>query len=127
MAIKLGNNNSSFYIGNNIVSKIYFGETEVYSLCLDNTAGIIMLGWESGSRCLDSSGGGCASFPSGFIAPYQTYVYGDESVVYEDSVWKYKNLSNIIVESTNGPEYPWEANWPSPYSAHKWCLANQIN
>lgn len=126
MSVALGNNNSStFFIGNNIVSKIYLGETIIYSLCSDNLAGVIMVGWESGTRCLDSTGGGCGSFPTGFLEPYQTHIYGDETVVYEDGVWKYKNLSTTIVQSTNGPEYPWEANWPSPYIAYKWCLANQ--
>jgi hypothetical protein len=89
--------------------------------CENNSAGVIMYGWEAGTRCLDTAGGGCGSTPIGVVGPYGTYVYGDEIVVYEDGVWKYKNMGFNLAVSADGPNYPWFAIWPEPYSAAKWC------
>lgn len=108
--------------GSNKIAKI--GESfKILSTppCSDNDAGVIMYGWEFGTRCLDAAGGGCGSSPVGLGAPYSTYSYGDEVVVYEDGVWKYKNVGNVLASSSDGPNYPWFATWPSPYSAEKWC------
>lgn len=93
--------------------------------CSHSHAGIIMVGWEYGTRCLDASGGGCGGDPTGFGPPHQTYFYGDETVVYEDNIWKYKNLSTVIAQSSDGPHYPWDALWNSPFEGIKWCVANQ--
>jgi len=93
--------------------------------CSDSHAGVIMTGWEYGTRCLDASGGGCGSDPVGYELPYQTYFYGDETLVYENGVWKYKNLSSVLAQSSDGPDYPWDAVWPSPFEAIKWCVPNQ--
>lgn len=89
--------------------------------CNNDSAGVIMYGWYAGTRCLDSAGGGCESSPVGVIGPYGTYIYGDEEVAYGDGVWKYKNFGSDIVSSTDGPNYPWLATWPEPYSSEKWC------
>ena len=93
--------------------------------CANHHAGIIMTGWEYGTRCLDASGGGCGSDPVGYGAPHLTYFYGDETVIYEDGVWKYKNLSTILAQSSDGPHHPWDATWPEPFEAIKWCVPNQ--
>jgi hypothetical protein len=97
------------------------GLFKILHTCANNSAGVIMYGWFVGTRCLDTVGGGCGSTPVGVVGPYGTYVYGDEIVIYEDGVWKYKNIDSLIVASTNGPNYPWLATWPEPYSAAKWC------
>lgn len=91
------------------------------SMCNDNSAGVIMIGWEYGTRCLDVSGAGCGSTPVGVIGPHGSYYYGDEVVFYQDGVWKYQNMGTNITYSSDGPDYPWLANWPEPYLAKKWC------
>lgn len=93
----------------------------VTGTCSNNSAGVIMYGWEAGTRCLDAAGGGCGLSPVGVIGPYGTYVYGDETLTYEDGVWKYKNMGSVITSSINGATYPWFADWPEPYVAEKWC------
>jgi hypothetical protein len=95
--------------------------------CASVDAGVIMFGWESGTRCLDATSAGCGGNPVGFAEPYQTYVYGDEVVLFEDNIWKYKNLSTLLAQSFNGPEYPWQANWPEPFEALQWCEPNQAS
>lgn len=87
----------------------------------NDNAGVVMYGWVGGDRCLDSAGGGCGSSPVGVIGPFGSYIYGDETVVYEDGVWKYKNMGNTIAFSIDGPNYPWLATWIEPFSASKWC------
>jgi hypothetical protein len=81
--------------------------------CANSTSSVRMMGWYAGDRILS---------PIGY-APYgnETYVYGDEVVRYETGAWLYINAGAEIVRAYSYAQWPWLAEWPSPYTSEKIC------
>lgn len=79
-------------------------------ICPDVTANVRMDGWQEGSRVLSAVNS-------------NQWVYGDESIVRENSasVWQFKNNNTVLASSFSNATYPWQAIWPTPFTAAKQC------
>jgi len=78
--------------------------------CYNSDAQVLMEGWYAGPRTLTRQS-------------ETLYVYGDETLYRADTVspWSYANLGSPFVTSLTVAPFPWQAEWPSPYTATKTC------
>jgi len=82
------------------------------TFCLDTTASVLMEGWVAGPRTLDRQS-------------ENLYVYGNETVFRANAqtAWSYANDGSPFVTSLTVAPFPWQASWPSPFTATKVCPA----
>jgi hypothetical protein len=80
--------------------------------CLDTTASVLMEGWFAGPRTLSRQS-------------ENLYVYGNETLFRADTEtpWSYANDGSPFVTSLTVAPFPWQASWPSPFTATKVCPA----
>ena len=58
--------------------------------------------------------------PAAPINGKTSYTYGDETVIWNGSVWEYSNIySGLFASSTDDVAYPWLATWNNSFSAAK--------
>jgi hypothetical protein len=101
----------------NVGSVTYSSQYPTVADCANNDAKVLMVGWFVGPRALTRQS-------------ENLYVYGDETLFRADTgtPWSYANEGSPFVTSLTVAEFPWQAVWPSPYTATKACAAfiNQI-
>jgi hypothetical protein len=101
----------------NVGSVAYSSQYPTVADCANNDAKVLMVGWYVGPRALTRIN-------------ENLYNYFDETVYRENSSteWTYANQGSPFVTSLTVAEFPWQAVWPSPYTATKACAAfiNQI-
>jgi len=80
--------------------------------CANNDAKVIMVGWSVGSRVLTREN-------------ENLYTYFDETLsrANTSSPWIYTNVGIPLATSSTVSQFPWQAVWPSPYTATKVCPA----
>ena len=102
----------------NVGSVAYSSQYPTVADCANNDAKVLMVGWEPyGPRAL-------ARLNENY------YYYGQETVFRENgqTPWTYANDGTPFVTSLTVAEFPWQAEWPSPFTATKACAGfiNQI-
>jgi len=78
--------------------------------CANNDAKVLMVGWFVGPRVLTRTN-------------ENLYSYFDETLYRTNtsSPWIYTNLGTPLATSSTVSQFPWQAVWPSPYTATKVC------
>jgi hypothetical protein len=78
--------------------------------CANNDAKVLMVGWAVGPRVLTRSN-------------ENLYTYFDETLYRTNtsSPWIYTNVGIPLATSSTVSQFPWQAVWPSPYTATKVC------
>ncbi len=78
--------------------------------CANNDAKVLMVGWAVGPRVLTRSN-------------ENLYTYFDETLYRTNtsSPWVYANVGIPLATSLTVSQFPWQAVWPSPYTATKVC------
>jgi hypothetical protein len=89
--------------------------------CSNNNAKALMVGWYAGPRPLTRDNENLYTYYADGNPGDETLDRGDSS-----SPWVYRNLGNEIVTSLTVAEFPWQASWPSPYTATKICPGGPI-
>lgn len=86
--------------------------------CGNNDAKVLMVGWYAGARPLTRDNENLYTY-------YVGNNPGDETVYRADSSspWSYANAGSPFVTSLTVSQFPWQAVWPSPYTATKVCPA----
>ena len=101
----------------NVGSVTYSSQYPTVADCANNDAKVLMVGWVSGPRALTRQSA-------------NVYYYGQETVFRANAQtpWTYANDGTPFVTSLTVAEFPWQAIWPTTYTATKVCAAfiNQI-
>ena len=84
--------------------------------CANNDAKVLMVGWYAGARPLTRDNENLYTYYTGGSP-------GEETLdrVNSSSFWVYRNVGNAITTSLTVSQFPWQAVWPSPYTATKIC------
>ena len=84
--------------------------------CANNDAKVLMVGWYAGARPLTRDNENLYTYYTGGSP-------GEETLdrVNSSSFWVYRNVGNAITTSLTVSQFPWQAVWPSPYTATKVC------
>ena len=84
--------------------------------CANNDAKVLMVGWYAGARPLTRDNENLYTYYAGGSP-------GDETVFRSNtsSPWIYTNVGIPLATSSTVSQYPWQAEWPSPYTATKVC------
>jgi hypothetical protein len=105
----------------NVGSVTYSSQYPTVADCANNDAKVLMIGWFIGP----------VSLPRALTrANENLYTYEDETLdrANSSSVWVYRNVGIPLATSLTVSQFPWQAEWPSPFTATKVCAAfiNQI-
>ena len=105
----------------NVGSVAFSSQYPTVADCANNDAKVLMVGWFIGS----------VSLPRALTrANENLYTYEDETLdrANSSSVWVYRNVGIPLATSLTVSQFPWQAEWPSPFTATKVCAAfiNQI-
>jgi hypothetical protein len=94
----------------NVGSVAFSSQYPTVADCSNNDAKVLMVGWYAGPRALTRQS-------------ENLYYYGQETVFRENgqTPWTYANDGTPFVTSLTVAEFPWQAVWPSPYTATKVC------
>ena len=84
--------------------------------CANNDAKVLMVGWYAGARPLTRDNENLYTYYSGG-SPGDETVYRANS----SSPWIYTNVGIPLATSSTVSQFPWQAVWPSPYTATKVC------
>jgi hypothetical protein len=84
--------------------------------CANNDAKVLMVGWYAGARPLTRDNENLYTYYAGGSP-------GDETVFRSNtsSPWIYTNVGIPLATSSTVSQFPWQAVWPSPYTATKVC------
>jgi hypothetical protein len=101
----------------NVGSVTFSSQYPTVADCANNDAKVLMVGWFVGPRALTRQS-------------ENLYTYFDETVyrTNSSSPWIYTNVGIPLATSLTVSQFPWQAEWPSPFTATKACAAfiNQI-
>jgi hypothetical protein len=86
--------------------------------CANNDAKVLMVGWYAGARPLTRDNENLYTYYAGG-SPGDETVYRANS----SSPWIYTNVGIPLETSSTVSQFPWQAEWPSPYTATKVCPA----
>lgn len=86
--------------------------------CANNDAKVLMVGWYAGARPLTRDNENLYTYYAGG-SPGDETVYRANS----SSPWIYTNVGTPLETSSTVSQFPWQAVWPSPYTATKVCPA----
>ena len=102
----------------NIGSVAYSSQYPTVDGCSDNDSKVLMVGWTAGPRPLTRDN-------SNHYTYYVGASPGDETVSRANisSPWIYANVGVPITTSLTVSRFPWQASWPSLYTATKVCPA----
>jgi hypothetical protein len=105
----------------NIGSVAFSSQYPTVADCANNDAKVLMVGWFIGP----------VSLPRALTrANENLYTYFDETLsrANTSSPWIYANLGTPLATSLTVSQFPWQAEWPSPFTATKVCAGfiNQI-
>jgi hypothetical protein len=105
----------------NVGSVTYSSQYPTVADCANNDAKVLMVGWFIGP----------VSLPRALTRENENlYTYFDETLsrANTSSPWIYANLGTPLATSLTVSQFPWQAAWPSPFTATKACAAfiNQI-
>ena len=84
--------------------------------CANNDAKVLMVGWYAGARPLTRDDENLYTYYAGG-SPGDETVYRANS----SSPWIYTNVGVPLATSSTVSQFPWQAVWPSPYTATKVC------
>lgn len=85
--------------------------------CYNSAAQVLMEGWEPyGPRTLTRDSENLYTYYVGASPGDETLDRADSS-----SLWVYKNAGNAITTSLTVAPFPWQAEWPAPFTATKVC------
>lgn len=102
----------------NVGSVAFSSQYPTVADCSNNDAKVLMVGWYAGPRPLTRDNENLYTY-------YVGNNPGDETVYRADSSspWSYANAGSPFVTSLTVAEFPWQAEWPAPYTATKVCAA----
>jgi len=105
----------------NVGSVAFSSQYPTVADCANNDAKVLMVGWFIGS----------VSLPRALTRTNENlYTYFDETLsrANTSSPWIYANLGTPLATSLTVSQFPWQAEWPAPFTATKVCAGfiNQI-
>jgi len=110
----------------NVGSVTYSSQYPTVADCANNDAKVLMVGWFIGTVSLPRP----LTRDNENLYTYYANGPGDETLsrANTSSPWIYANLGTPLATSLTVSQFPWQAEWPSPFTATKACAAfiNQI-
>jgi hypothetical protein len=111
----------------NVGSVTYSSQYPTVADCANNDAKVLMIGWFIGPVSLPRP---LTRDNENLYTYYANGNPGDETLsrANTSSPWIYANLGTPLATSLTVSQFPWQAAWPSPFTATKACAAfiNQI-
>jgi len=111
----------------NVGSVTYSSQYPTVADCANNDAKVLMIGWFIGPVSLPRP---LTRDNENLYTYYANGNPGDETLsrANTSSPWIYANLGTPLATSLTVSQFPWQAEWPSPFTATKVCAAfiNQI-
>jgi hypothetical protein len=111
----------------NVGSVTYSSQYPTVADCANNDAKVLMIGWFIGPVSLPRP---LTRDNENLYTHYANGNPGDETLsrANTSSPWIYANLGTPLATSLTVSQFPWQAVWPSPFTATKACAAfiNQI-
>jgi hypothetical protein len=111
----------------NVGSVTYSSQYPTVADCANNDAKVLMIGWFIGPVSLPRP---LTRDNENLYTYYANGNPGDETLsrANTSSPWIYANLGTPLATSLTVSQFPWQAVWPSPFTATKACAAfiNQI-
>lgn len=110
-------------IGPNQLNVSTYPVGTIFNISTKATSSVLMGGWYNTPE--DPSSGGVGGTPFRTLTPTNTFNYkmdyynaGDERVFWNGTNWFYTNTNNgTLAEASGGGDFPWEATWPSTFTA----------